>query len=136
MHKAKLPANLMTGIEKIDEQHLTLLVTADRILATLGMSKDLSNLEELISYLVSYTDEHFTEEENLMKACSYPAYTAHKAEHDAFTKKVVDAVKASDMSNPDKRALTSFINEVKKWIINHVMKTDVAMAAYVKSHPV
>ncbi|MES0371810.1 MAG: hypothetical protein ABUK11_05980 [Mariprofundaceae bacterium] len=46
-------------------------------------------MADILSELIKYTETHFVEEEQFMRANQYSGYTFHKSEHDEFIKKSV-----------------------------------------------
>ncbi|PLX70075.1 MAG: hypothetical protein C0603_03815 [Denitrovibrio sp.] len=129
-----LPANLKTNIDSIDRQHLTLLITSDNILTNLEDKGNTEELTDLLNFLISYTETHFADEEEIMKQANYPGFEAHKAEHDSFRMRIESMSKVNQLSIDNTELITESVNGVKKWIIDHVFNIDIKMAEYINKH--
>jgi len=129
-----LPENLRTGIESIDKQHLTLFITFDSILKCLNTPDANEEISNLISFLASYTKSHLETEEKIMQEKEYPGLEAHKNEHEMFRIKIRIIEKANFASPDNKDVLDTTLKETKKWIMNHVLKTDIKMTKFIKDN--
>ena len=58
-----------------------------------------------------------------MKLHAYPNFTAHKAEHDALTKQVLE-VQAKFRAGATAALSVEVMNFLKNWLIKHIMGTD------------
>ncbi|PLX67702.1 MAG: hypothetical protein C0602_10125 [Denitrovibrio sp.] len=130
-----LPEDLVTGIESIDKQHLTLLQTFDSIIECMESAEPKDEITKLIDFLVSYTNIHLETEEKIMEEQDYKDYELHKREHELFRMKIQTLEKSNFMFRENKKVLNITVRETKKWIMSHVMNTDVKMAAFIKNMP-
>lgn len=134
MSSDSLPASLRTNIKFIDEQHAALLQVADEIIDLINSAPDREKIEDLVGFLKSYTINHFKEEEELMLSKKYIEYEAHKKEHDYFNYYIQtvsdDLAKITDV----KDITSDVIESLRDWIVEHVHKTDIKMAEYVRSY--
>jgi hemerythrin len=82
--------------------------------------------------LIAYAERHLRREELLLRVRGYPGYPGHKAEHDAYRKKV-----AALQTHADRRDLgiriTNFLTE---WWKFHILITDQQYARFFRCHPV
>lgn len=87
MQRLLLTADLLTGIDEIDDQHRGLYAWADRVL-----SEDPTGPPVLtrgaMAFLAGYVHYHFDAEEFAMELFEYPDRDAHKAQHKAFRREV------------------------------------------------
>ncbi|GIK96276.1 MAG: hypothetical protein BroJett029_04850 [Alphaproteobacteria bacterium] len=75
-----LPASLLTGIEKLDEDHRH-LVTCVNVIAEAEHNADQGEvLDRLTDFKVDLA-EHFEAEENYLRAVNYPRRNAHATHH-------------------------------------------------------
>jgi hemerythrin len=120
---------LAVGIEEIDAQHQELFARAARFVAALETT-DRQEVGILLSYLRMYAITHFGAEEATMREAAYPAYPAHKAEHDRFVKDLLA------MSDEHERRGGPGLNKMRvggwltRWLHEHVSSTDTALARY------
>jgi len=133
MKNKVLPNELVTGIESIDNQHIELFVTIDNIFLTLNTSDAEGELERLFDFLINYTEKHFKAEEKEMLKHHYPYFTEHKMEHENFKNSVTELKDKKTMSSGKTELIRTAINEVRSWLVNHVLDTDIKMAIYLKN---
>lgn len=115
------------GIPVIDEQHKKLVALCgqfyDRIVSNPDERRGWkANLEIALKECVSYVQTHFHDEEILLQAAGYKDFAAHKAQHDQFTRKVLETAQAFDTSNT--MVAIKFAKFLYDWILSHVSYTD------------
>src|SRR5271155_1056112 len=77
------------NVPSIDAQHQNLLAIGRELLDSMSSGQGQAATGKILDRLVQYTTVHFSYEERLMLANGYPDFAAHKAEHDALVKKVL-----------------------------------------------
>ncbi len=130
---------LVTGVDKIDEQHRILVNSINDANARLSANSSAEILEQISRDLLSYALYHFETEEELMQEFNYAGSNAdeseaHLRQHREFSSKVVavrDGIKAGNLISREE--LLTFLNG---WLINHILKTDKRLGAFIvaKSH--
>ncbi len=112
----------------IDNQHKKLVDLINDLHNAMKEGKGKEILGKIIGELISYTKFHFKAEENLMLQNNYPEYKNHKAEHEAFTNKVIE------FEEKFKRGSVVLSQEIilflKDWLINHIKGTDKNYSPY------
>jgi hemerythrin len=78
-------AALAVGHPEIDRQHQELFARAQLLVDALAR-RDRAEVGRQLDFLDGYAVDHFTAEEQLMIASSYPGRGVHKAEHDRFVR--------------------------------------------------
>lgn len=81
------------------------------------------SLGKILNSLVQYTRAHFAREEKFFAQTGYPASDAHKHEHDALTKQVLEV---QQKYNGGATATLSLdvMQFLKNWLINHIQGSD------------
>lgn len=108
--------SLNIGIESIDIQHRQ-IVSFINDLYTGHLSRDKLVVSQVLIGLVSYANNHFTYEEELMATVKYPLEKEHKAAHVAFTKRVEEYLHAHEQGQDVARPLMSML---KVWLTQHI----------------
>lgn len=72
------------NISEVDNQHMQLFVTLNKLFDVKGSNQERGTLKEVLSELVKYTETHIATEEQYMKAHDYPDLASHMKEHEAF----------------------------------------------------
>jgi hemerythrin len=123
---------LAVGVEEIDSQHQELFRRADRFVKALE-STDRQEIGILLSYLRMYCVTHFGAEETWMREVTYPAYPQHKAEHDRFVKDILAlSAEHEKRKGPGLEAMRVG-TWISSWLKEHVTKSDVAFAGFLKA---
>nr|AQV13642.1 hemerythrin [Galathowenia oculata]AQV13666.1 hemerythrin [Heteromastus filiformis]AQV13773.1 hemerythrin [Themiste pyroides] len=94
--------------DNLDDEHKGLF---DAVFKVAGSPKDAGAL----SHLVTVTDNHFTNEQGMMKAANYGDFSTHCAAHKGFLDKI------RGLKAPVDDATIKF---AKEWLVNHIKGTD------------
>ena len=110
------------GVEKLDHQHQHLFEIINKLIEQPGSSGDSTLVPEILTELVNYTREHFTDEEELIQEYGYPELEQHKKQHNYF----IDTTAELSISFVDNKQTTIYeITEfLKLWLTTHILKTD------------
>jgi hemerythrin len=124
---------LVTGIDKIDEQHQILVNLFNEANTKLTVNNNVGFLEQITRDMLSYALYHFETEEELMQEYGYiedktEDNDTHIQQHRSFSAKVVTVrndIKAGILIS--REDLLSFLNN---WLINHILNTDKRLAVF------
>jgi hemerythrin-like metal-binding protein len=114
--------NYTVGITVVDMQHMQ-LVDLTNTLYSLKDTK-LSPLEclKLIKNAISYVENHFQTEEDIMEARKFELVESHKKEHKDFLGNIIKVVQEFESSgNIDLKSLSKYL---KDWIRKHIATVD------------
>jgi hemerythrin len=124
--------DLAIGVEQIDNQHKELFTRIDGLFEACNKGKGKEEVTKVIDYLGDYVVTHFSDEEALQKKYGYPEYNGHKMLHTQFIKDF-GALKGSLDNEGVTPGLVIKMNKLLiDWLINHIKRTDKALAAYLK----
>ena len=131
-------AKYHTGIKEIDEEHKRLfdIIRETNTLIHNDLLHDkYDEIIHLLSELREYTKIHFSDEEAYMKKIGFPDLDAQIRAHTAFVDKLMDInLEALDeIDNHQQEYLLQLIDFLAGWLVNHILKMDVAIGAYGKS---
>ena len=132
MKPFELTANLLTGIEKIDNQHRKLISWAnfltfdDADTAEHKLTETLDNLQDYVVY-------HFQTEEEAMDKYDYGKLSKHKQQHLRLMNEVSDLFSRARGKERNKGTLTELQYMLTDWIQLHIMEWDQPFAAFLKS---
>ncbi len=113
------------GDRHLDEQHKGLI----QLINKLGGG---APVPVVLDELQSYVDEHFRDEERMMKEAGYPELAAHKLQHAAF-EEWLEASRQACRSGDVVGLLRDSINSyLKTWLVNHILVSDKAYSSYLK----
>ena len=128
--------DLVTGVDKIDEQHRILVNSINDANTRLTSNCSAEILDQISRDLLSYALYHFETEEELMKEYAYAENHAedsdlHLNQHREFSSTVVtlrEGIKSGHLIS--REDLLTFLNN---WLINHILKTDKRLGAFIVS---
>lgn len=124
--------DLLTGSTQIDNEHKELIKAINDLLEACSKGKGRTELEKTVKFLSSYTKTHFAHEEFLQIKSKYPDYNNHKKYHQHFID-TVENINKKLLENGPSIVLVGEINsKVANWIINHIKKEDVKVAAHIR----
>ena len=125
-------AELSVGIDSIDEQHKKLvnMINALNDAMLTGSSNEL--LGKIFTGLAAYTQKHFAYEENMFAEYGYSNSEAHKRQHSELIAQVIE-LKESFIENPQGTISADLMLFLKRWLTNHIMRTDKEYSEFLRS---
>jgi hemerythrin len=120
------------GFEQIDLQHKNLVSLLNQLhdFIKAGSKVSREDIEELLISLGNYAVFHFDTEEGVLESNGYPELKAHKAQHEAFKETVANYVERFESGDLPPMEIADFL---KKWLLVHIAKEDMAYAPLLKS---
>jgi hemerythrin len=82
----------------------------------------------VIRYAIRHFQTDLQNEERIMERVGYPEYRAHKKEHAAFLRRILDQGLAFKRGEADDTR--DFVRFLKDWVLSHVFITDKKLGAY------
>ena len=117
------------GDETLDRQHQGLIRLINKLSEETGTT---SMVGWVFEELKAYTHEHFTAEEQRLKAAGYPDLAEHKKEHRAF-EQWLSAVRQTYAMGASADLMAGSINAfLRNWLINHILSSDMAYRPFVE----
>jgi len=128
MSKSLWDESLAIGVEEIDTQHRELFSRFGRLLDACREGKGRDELQRLLDFLADYVSVHFEAEERFMASRGYAGLSGHRQQHEVFRGKLDDLRQIYHDRGAGMDLLITTNATVLDWIIQHVRKTDRAMA--------
>jgi hemerythrin len=118
------------GNERMDAQHQRLFEIANRFHDAFEKKLGTSTLCAIFDELVDYTQTHFAEEEQLMRAGHYPDFDRHKENHEKLVGLVAWYREALARGEPgiEERAM----GFIRTWLTGHILGMDTKYRDYVE----
>ncbi len=110
------------GIKKVDEQHMGLVRLINELHDANKQGTSRLFIVEALEKLITYTIEHFNDEEKLFVEIDYPGSVNHLKEHNDF-KLEVEKLKKESATGSIVISLKT-IDFLKDWTITHILGTD------------
>lgn len=126
-------ADLETGNKLIDSQHKQLFDAINSLLDACSKGQGRAVMAPVTKFLYDYTSKHFSDEEKLQQASGYPDYPNHKIYHEGFKQTVLDISKELEEKGPSIVLLGKVNTMIGDWLVKHIKREDVKVAAHLKS---
>lgn len=108
--------------KELDEHHKTLFDIFNRLYDNcLGHDKA-HCLDPIIDELVSYSNYHFSAEEQYMRHIGYDGIDKHILEHNDFKQRTLQLKQIADKDVP--KATKELIVYLRNWLLNHIIIED------------
>jgi hemerythrin len=115
-------AGYSVNIGSIDAQHQNLFAIGRELFAAMSAGRGKAVLAQVLDRLVQYTTAHFAHEERLLKLHNYRDYAAHKAEHDALVKQVLQF--QAEFARGQAMMSVQLLQFIKDWLEKHINGSD------------
>ena len=125
-------AELSVGIDSIDEQHKKLVNMINALNDAMLTNSSNELLGKIFTGLAAYTQKHFAYEENMFAEYGYTNSIEHKRQHGELIAQVVE-LKERFIENPQGTMSVDLMLFLKRWLTNHIMRTDKEYAEFLIS---
>lgn len=127
------PKELVTGVEKIDFQHMELFARIWQLYDSYLEGKSREKVTETMKYLKCYVNEHFITEEKYMMALDYPDIDWHRKCHREFYNEfcLLEMKFEAKGFNPDFNLDMNL--KIAEWLKKHVMEEDKRLAVFIQT---
>jgi hemerythrin len=121
------------NVHNIDHQHQELFRMMNELLDATWDGKGKDYIQEALTFLATYTVDHFGTEETYMRNLSYPRYIEHKQAHDELTAQVKDFVKTCTEHGVSTETLVGVVLGLGNWIKDHIRGMDQELGEFIIS---
>lgn len=132
MTEVKWASNLSVGVELIDEQHKMLIEHLNNLSKAMEQHQGPHAVPDTLSFLIDYTDFHFSTEERNMEALNYPDFNAHRAMHEEFKAILTDMENQFRDDGPTAQLAESIDTLLVNWLVKHIQNVDVKFGAFLR----
>ncbi len=109
-------------VQRIDSEHQQLFVIVNNLYEAMKGGRGRDVLQPVLQELVAYTQQHFRNEEALLRQAGYADLAAHIVQHQKFVNRI------QQLSNEYQAGATAITVELldflKNWLTGHIMGTD------------
>lgn len=122
----------MVSVPAIDTEHLQIHDAVEKLQAALATGARLRRMEILVSQLAEAVDDHFVNEERLLRAARYPAFEWHRRQHGTARGKLQDL--AGTIQNGSRAEISRALASLDGWFRDHISVTDCMASAYLRNY--
>lgn len=113
----------VTEIGFVDEQHQQLFEAINRFGDAVRAGQGFDEMGRTLAFLLAYTEEHFADEEALMRRHGYPDLAAHQAMHASFASRI--RALHGEVQRGDLRSVFNASRLLSDWLSNHIEHVDI-----------
>lgn len=125
--------SMSVGVQKIDEQHRSLLDILNELHTAIEAGRDREVLGTIIERLIQYTRDHFKFEEGLLQSAGYPDVNEHGAQHDSMITTALSA-QAKFRWGTRPELASEMLEFLQNWLVHHIQGTDKEYSAHLHEH--
>ncbi len=119
---------LSVNIQLIDRQHRKLVDMINELFAALRAGRGNEVLAPILDALVTYTAQHFAEEERMMASHNYPELANHQDAHRQLVARVTEF--QQKLRQGQATISSDLFNFLKSWLLHHIKEEDKAYGPY------
>jgi len=122
--------NLTIGQKEIDDEHGQIMATINDLHRMISSGAGATSVEASFRRMMEYTHTHFSHEEALMAARSYPELAEHKRAHDGFVRRLNQLHDRFQQGH--REAGTDLLNLLSSWWMTHISAADAQLARFLR----
>ncbi len=124
--------SLETGHPLVDDQHRELIAIFNELADHTAAGCDEETTSQLLIRLSDYVSTHFSDEEALMRRCSYPAEQAmaHRAQHEDLSVRTRELVLAHRSGETE--TVLRMAALLREWLTVHIAEADNELADHLR----
>jgi hemerythrin len=119
------------NIAALDQQHQRLFDAVNELEQALRVGEGNRTIDEVLNRLLTYAGLHFALEESLMERHEFPGLSSHRAQHEAFRRKLLaflDNHRAAKAGVP-----VELLFFLQTWLKGHVLTIDRQYSAFLNA---
>ena len=115
-------------LSSIDNEHRIQIGLLNALYDAVNDKKPVSEVNQILNQLTTYSELHFMSEELLMRMYAYPDYDDHVHDHEAMTEFLNDIMKTVT-AGQDSLALKT-ASDMRQFLVSHISTRDEALSEY------
>ena len=122
----------LVGITEIDEQHKAFFEATHRLYDHILNCEGEKAIEESVTFLRDYANNHFRIEEAFMQKHGFPRLEEHRKLHAEFFDMLEALVQDLALFGPSQHLADHALEVSQDWLIRHIIDEDSQYAAHVR----
>ncbi|MFH1157203.1 MAG: hemerythrin family protein [Pseudomonadota bacterium] len=126
---------MSVGNTTVDNDHRYLIGLINSFERSMDTFENTANLLVALRQLEEYARQHFDREEKFQESIKYPGLAKHRESHGMLVSQLKDltaAVTSRDSLEKGGMNKQQFIEFLRHWLIDHVIKEDLLFKPYIK----
>lgn len=127
--KESLPRVAYEMMNTVHEEEVELLQKLESVLKQNPLN--VLQIDEVLRELLTHTQEHFSNEERLMKEVSFPAIMMHQGEHLRVLNEMNRIVSHWEQTRDPEVVRGYFLGTLTEWLMLHITTMDTVTAQFI-----
>jgi hemerythrin len=119
-----------TGVLSMDNQHRKIIDLINELYKHIRNEETSSSVEDVLSAMIKYAEEHLQEEENLLKTNDFSDYDEHMSKHQSYRERL-SSLMAESKTDPE-AAVKSTYAFLRQWWMGHIVDEDKKYGEFLK----
>lgn len=132
IEKEKLPRVAYEVMNEVHEEEIELLQKLESALNENPLND--IQVDEVLSELLAHTQEHFANEQRLMKEVNFPAMMMHEGEHVRALNEMKRVVNRWEQTRDPDLLKEYFLGTLIEWLMLHINTMDTITAQFIVMH--
>lgn len=124
MPRIEWDESFSVGIDLINEQHKMLIERTNAISEAVETTRGLEKILQTLSFMIEYTEFHFSAEEKVMIDNDYPRFVEHHKLHEDFKKRLNQMVQDFEEEGATTDLSKEIMTYLTNWLVNHIKGID------------
>ena len=116
---------MSVGLTRLDDDHKGLIAIINRLAGSLGGDDLNTGVQQALTALLRYTEQHFSREEAVLRIVDYSALKQHREEHKRFVRELQE-LRADFVTLQDTEQREKLLTFLKDWLTHHILIEDMA----------
>jgi hemerythrin len=125
------PGAVELGVPEMDAEHKEQLLWMNRLGTAVARGASAEEIAVDLDALIGYLEAHFMSEQIMMRENAYPAFKAHRLEHDEAVA-ILSRIRERHAAG-DAQALQDLLTALSGWLVSHIHSSDRDLAAFARS---
>ena len=126
--------DFLIGVEELDFEHMDLFRRLNELERGIAAEIGKARIDDDLDAIELRVEAHFALEEKFMRETRFPGFVAHKREHDKFLDEIRGLMDRFAEAH-DPQVVRALFHELQRWIIHHVVESDLELAKAVVAAP-
>jgi len=130
MRTIKWNSDLSVGIDEIDEDHQKLIKYLNDLFTACFAGQGPVVLKDTLQQVQLYTRQHFSHEEDVMRASGFPGLEEHRAQHAELVSELDDLIDEFEAGG-DMDLSYKTMQFLEDWLLHHILIEDKKLGKYI-----
>lgn len=122
--------SLSVNVNLIDDQHKMLIKRLNDMAEAIDHQRGIEKISRTLSFMIEYTDFHFSTEEKHMTEQEYPGKAEHQKQHGEFKTVLNNLIQDFEEEGATQLLANSIDTFLVNWLVKHIKGSDVEFGKF------